>query len=366
MAIDMLSFQGVEVQKAYDTLASAGIQNDIARQIIGIWIGEAAVGSRNFQYSHALADAEAGCKPAPFARSFAHQDWVDGTSIVQAGETPTEKGFNDRFHKIEGDLDRLGALVAQSFACMNDVRATMVVALREIAAELNRINADLGDIRRNLPVHKTPIGPVDKGLQFLGKTKYFDNSVLVFQDADGHLINLPDTTTTSYAAAVEPRAPKAAEIFARDKDIHDAFPGEVSKQQVIAKFHDRISSDGSRLSDLIASLPDGQAFRSIDDMVANLADRDVALLKGMGADARLRNSLGVADNAAVSTAPTNRVEGVSPALGEALTTAGIKTVADLGTLSPAKMVEIAKARNIDVTLSAASALVMRGRVLRGL
>jgi hypothetical protein len=367
MAIDMLSFQGVDVQKAYETLASAGIQNDVARQVIGVWIGEAVMAGRSFQYSRLLADTDVDSQPATFARTFVHQDWIDGTSVVQAGETPTEKGFNDRFHKIENDLDKLGALVAQSFASLNDVRATLAVSLREISAELNRINADLADIRRNLPSSKTPIGPVGKATQFLGKTKYFDQSVMVFQDADGRFINLPDTTVASYPPSAELRAPNVAEIFGRDKDIRDAFgTSSVTKDQVIAKFGDRISSNGTPLSSLLAALPANESFQSLDDMVNKLADRDVLLVKGMGIDTNLRSSLGVADTAATSAAPSNRVEGVSPALGDALAVAGVKTVADLGKLAPDKLVEISKAQGIDLSLSAASALVTRGRVLGGI
>ena len=366
MTNDLLSFQGVEVQKAYESLANAGIQNDIARQIIGLWIGDAAVRGRSFQYSHPLTEAEAGCRPAPFVRSFVHQDWIDGSSIVQAGETPTEKGFNDRFHKIERDLDALGTLVARAFACMNEMRSTVVLSLSEIAAELNRIDADVAELRRYQPVDRIPLGPLGKGTQFLGKTKYFDQTVMVFQDADGHMINLPDTTIASYPPAAEARSPKLAEIIGRDKDIRDAFPGQVTKQQLLARYGDRISSDGSQLSGLIAALPDTQAFHSLDDMVGNLADRDVALLKGIGADMHVRSSLGVAGKTKVSSAPSNRVEGVSPALGQALAAAGVNTVGDLGKLAPGKMVEIGKASGIDLSLSTASALITRGRVFTAL
>ena len=39
-------------------------------------------------------------------QSFKHQDWVDGVSVVQAGQTPGEEGFNDRLHRVENDLLR--------------------------------------------------------------------------------------------------------------------------------------------------------------------------------------------------------------------------------------------------------------------
>lgn len=40
-----------------------------------------------------------------YQRSFEHQDWRDGEDIVQAGG---ETGFNQKFHAIEDELDRIG------------------------------------------------------------------------------------------------------------------------------------------------------------------------------------------------------------------------------------------------------------------
>lgn len=359
------TYQGVKVQDAYETLAKSGINLDQARRIIGIWIGESD-SDRTFGYSQVLTDAEAACSPPAFARTFAHQDWIDGTSVVQAGETPTEQGFNDRFHKIESDLDKLGALVAQSFTCMNSVRQTVAVSLREIANELNRINADLAEIRRALPGTKTPVGPIGRGWDYIGKTKYFDSNVMVFRDEAGQMVNLPDGSGVTIPAGAEARAPKLAEVFGRDQDIRDALQGSLTKAQLVEKFGDRISSDGSRLADLVSVFPDSESFTSLDDMVNQLADRDVALLKGLGAETTLRSSLGIADTAAASAAPVDRIEGVSPALGAALANSGVKTADDLAKLAPDKMVEIGRTSGIALNLASASGLVARGRVIAGL
>lgn len=53
-----------------------------------------------------------------YSRNFAHTDWVDGESIVQAG---TETGFNAHFHALESELDSIAA----TFATVNTAIANI-------------------------------------------------------------------------------------------------------------------------------------------------------------------------------------------------------------------------------------------------
>lgn len=358
-----LTYQGVDVQKAFDTMAQSGIRSEIAAQIIGIWIGQAAINTRHFGYSHSLTDAEAACSPAPFARGFSHQDWVDGESVVQAGETPTEKGFNTRFHQIEHDLDALGALVAQCFVCGNSVRATVAQSLREISDELNRINADLTELRKALPTNKVPTGPLGDKLTLVGKTRYFDRDVMVFQDNMGRYINLPDIAPVTLPAGAITRAPKAAEVLGRDADIAQALKDKLTKREIVDKFGDRMSSDGTPLRDLLSALPDTETFDRPDAVIDALADRDAMVMKGLGQDVALRTNLGVADGAAVATASTDKIEGVSTPLAGALAAAGIKTASDMASLSADKLVQIGGGAGLNLSLGAASSLIAQGKLL---
>lgn len=77
-----------------------------------------------------------------FVRTLVHRDWVDGESLVQAGKTPDEDGMNDRFHKIEADLDRLGENVRRTMMALNNLRAQLRVCLGEIVAALAAANKD--------------------------------------------------------------------------------------------------------------------------------------------------------------------------------------------------------------------------------
>ncbi len=99
-------------------------------------------GRRNFDYSLTFDQVEPDCAPH-YQRTLQHQDWVDGESVVQAGETTNEQGFNRRFHQIEHDLDQLGQDVAEAFNCLATMRSSLSQLLGDIRSEINQINADI-------------------------------------------------------------------------------------------------------------------------------------------------------------------------------------------------------------------------------
>lgn len=363
MADSTLTYQGLNVEATYQRLAGAGMHSDVAREIIGLWIGQAARQGRRFGYSLDFPAHVPACDPAPFARSFEHKDWVDGESIVQAEDTPSEKGFNDRFHRIERDLDRLGALIAQAFICMNAMRERLSVSLGEVSAELNRLNADVADLRRDA-APPAVTGPLSRGLQFIGRTDYFGKRVMVWQDPEGRLVNLPDTGAISVPTAVEPRGPKVAEVFGRDEDIRRELTGPINKRQLVERFGDRLTQDGTRLADLLVTLPDEQNFTSLDALVDRLGDQDVALIQGFGGEAALRNSVGVAAGQKVAGAAVTQVAGVTPELAAALSASGVRTVAELKALSPERVVEIGRDKGVAVNRGNAARLVAMSKLLQ--
>src|SRR5262245_1454798 len=89
-----------------------------------------------FDYRFPVATSDPNCK-SNFARGFAHKDWVDGQDTVQAEQTPDEDGFNARLHRIERDLDALGANLATAFACVEILRGQLVQALADIKNQFN-------------------------------------------------------------------------------------------------------------------------------------------------------------------------------------------------------------------------------------
>jgi hypothetical protein len=44
-----------------------------------------------------------------YSRTFQHVDWIDNHDVIQAGG---EKGFNQKFHDLEAELDKISSVVA--------------------------------------------------------------------------------------------------------------------------------------------------------------------------------------------------------------------------------------------------------------
>src|SRR5947208_686367 len=91
----------------------------------------------SFKFKTSFPASDAHCKSSWGTRVFKHTDWIDGTSLVQAGETPNEEGFNTRFHDIENDLDRLGASLDTAFECLAEQRSALAKVLNEISAQFD-------------------------------------------------------------------------------------------------------------------------------------------------------------------------------------------------------------------------------------
>ena len=77
-----------------------------------------------------------------FVRTFQHRDWIDGESLVQAGQTPEEGGINERLHRIEADLDALGDNVRRAFIAVETLRAQVSICLNQIVTILNAKEKD--------------------------------------------------------------------------------------------------------------------------------------------------------------------------------------------------------------------------------
>jgi hypothetical protein len=89
-----------------------------------------------FDYKFPVPPSDPNCQ-SNFVRGFSHQDWVDGQDTVQAGETADEQGLNARLHRIERDLDALGANLATAFACIQILRGQLSQALTDIKGQFN-------------------------------------------------------------------------------------------------------------------------------------------------------------------------------------------------------------------------------------
>lgn len=91
-----------------------------------------------FDFDTPFLEIDPACVPK-FARTFQHVEWIDGESIVQAESTPTEEGFNARFHKIIADLDALAEDARRGLECTAAMRASVFDVIAEAEKELDRL-----------------------------------------------------------------------------------------------------------------------------------------------------------------------------------------------------------------------------------
>src|SRR5437868_5178372 len=138
-----MSLGGLQPSQVFDKLQAQGVTPHDAALIVGNWILEnVGMTQRSFGYQTTFPDTDPSCK-AKFNRTFKHQDWIDGESVVQAGKTTAEEGFNERLHRIENDLDALASDTATALACVADLRKTMTAVLTEIKTAINLTNGDV-------------------------------------------------------------------------------------------------------------------------------------------------------------------------------------------------------------------------------
>jgi hypothetical protein len=346
----------------YDILLKKGIKQSDATIIVSEWIVDnARSAGRSFNYSQSFPAADPACAPPPFARSFQHVDWVDGESVVQASATPGgDEGFNARLHKIETDLDRLGALIAQAFTCMNAMRANLSLALNEVRDELNRINADLTRGKRGAggPVFN---GMIDKQQIHVGVNSTNGKGAHVWKMDDGSMLAMPiQTIRQPLVSDPTERGAGIAEVLAADPAIRRDIPGEITVSEMREKFGDRLTADGRSINDILDALPDEQRFDNLDAMVSQVTEMDALVMKGTGMARAVRESLGQVkgDIAAVSV---ERMPQMGKRLAGALNAEGVRTLGDLAALDADKLNSIAAKAGAMVTPGEAGALLARAQ-----
>jgi hypothetical protein len=355
MTLPTRDFDVATINQVVDTLGKAGLSTHDKLVIAGQWLSaQGGDGRRVFSYSTPLAATEAACGP-DFVRGFAHVDWIDGESVVQAEETSVEDGFNKRFHAIESDLDALGRDAAKSFQCLAELRASLQALLEEVRTELNRLNADVYDCckRHGPPDHLTFPVPVRPGLltatAFLGKVDMLGKPMQLWQTEAGTVL-LPNQPAASIGDPWNDtrviRSAELARTVAENAEIDKLFGGEqaVTKEALVAKAGDIISPNGMRVKDLVAILPEGTRFTSSADLVREVGEREAAALRTSGtADAALANAFGLGtDVDALSAAPLDRLGAIPIAARTAFVAAGITTLGDFAAKQPKELAAILK------------------------
>jgi hypothetical protein len=373
MTNEALKIGGISASDLFTQITATGISQAQATILVADWLLEnAGRTQRVFNYKTDFPAVEPDAV-FEFQRIFNHQDWVDGSSVVQAEESTGEEGFNRRFHNIERDIDNLSVEVSKAVLNLAEMRSDLRVLLDEIRSEINLLNKDVFDLSRSdtgfppWPIEPLP-GRVDLGPRFVGVTKFFDKNVNVWQTTEG-LIMLPGVTTSALDPANNPRI-KRASSFARfveeDATFRPAFAGQaVTKERVLEQFGNRPIGEELFVRDALAILPAGARFNSVDAMVDAIGEREAAALRTSGEDvAAISSALGVGQEVTnVAEAPVTRLEGIPQATRTALVSAGFDTVDKLARATPAELATRLQAAGVRASAGEAAGWTASARTL---
>ena len=370
MADARLNLSGMKVEEVYDSLIKAGVSVPGAATVISDWIFENLGRTRRtFNYRTAFTAEDPACATT-FGRTFQHDDWVDGESVVQAEQSVGEDGFNARFHRIEADLDALGTDVAQAFTCLARMRADLRALLDEVRAELNLLNSDVYECcRGRTPPDGGRFGGFEvlRDFEFVTTTKFLDKHVQVFK-TDRGLAILPAVAQVALDPAFDPRVRHAADLsrfVTEDPRARKRFPEVVRKQDFVQAFGTEPGKSGEPIAELVEILPDDAEFASLDAMVAAVAEREARALRSSGfGTAAIEAAFGLEEGAGtLADAPVERFGSIPKRARVALAAAGIDTVGKLAEAQPRKVAAILGKEGLVGTAADAAEWSAQARVL---
>jgi hypothetical protein len=144
---DEIVVGGVPGRQLVTGLRSAGLSDEAIGSVLAQLIGPvqplppAAAGAAPppFTFQTQIAQTAPDCIPT-YQRTFVHPDFFDGLTVVQAGTTPEELGFNARFHAIEAEFDAVALDLYKSGNCLAELRRELYGLARELEVKITQID----------------------------------------------------------------------------------------------------------------------------------------------------------------------------------------------------------------------------------
>lgn len=332
--------QNLSADAVISKLTTSGLSTRDAALIASAWIYQ-NIGQmqRTFTFGADFPAVDAACVDT-FAQTFFHTDWVDGQDVVQAGASATDEGFNSRLHKVQNDIAALGTQIATIYTCMADLRANLSARLEELAAEMNRIDADL-PTRVTTPPPNWPyrFTGVVENANFLGVTQ-MDNQAVSMWKTDAGTMILPAVTPLAGDPASDPGVRNAAGLasYVTGTDVQAAFgQGPVTAAKLSEKFGKVVLPTGATVSDVVATLPSTAQFANLNDLVTAVGEQQSkAFRSNSGVPEVIAQSLNLTvAGTPFSQAAVDSVSTLSDTQKSALKAAGISTVGALAAADPA-------------------------------
>lgn len=377
---------GTDPDALVSGLLSKGVDKyDALRLINNLVAVNLGQSPRHFTFTSPLPTSDPGTCAPTFTRTFSHQDWVDGESTVQAGESADDKGFNWRFNAIATDLDALHADTQHLFECLSTLRGVLVQALRDVSAELNRIDSDLAGLSTRVPP-KTQWETFVDAPQFLG-VRELDGSKVTMWKTGQNVVVLPGVDTVALQDTVSQRIATGG-LLAQYAEENPQFGTDLaagkSVQDLINSYGGQRLADGRTVGQALNVLPLTSTFTDAPSLVTAVNSQEQAFLRstvgsvdavgavvGVTSEGSPLSSVsavsvvsGVVGAAQASTGSETATAGRA-ALNAGLNAAGLSTVADFSGKSPAQIVTALGQHGITVTEAQASNIAAQAAMLSG-
>lgn len=359
-----IEYNNLTITEVMADLDKRGIVGSDAHVVAAGWILENLRRTRrHFSYKESFPASVPACMPDPFVRQFQHQNWVDGEDLVQAGDANGKEGFNARFHKIEADLDKLGANIAILAGCMADLRLSISKCLEEIRVEINVLNSKVFEGGFDFELEPFPL-PHTKfltpGPKFLGTSKILGEERMMWQ-TDAGIMSLPLVSTPTSGGGPGRRAtfPGALAEFMQKDAVKARFPQEVTVPKLIEAFGESEIMPGVTVREAVEVLPERGRYANTAAMTADLAERTALSLKMTNnADAALTSMTGldVASGGGADLSVSD-MQWMSKDVRATLVRNNIKTMKDLAAADPAAVAEMMRTAGVESSVGAAAGLV---------
>lgn len=364
---------GIDPSAVVDQIVQKGVSKfDAAKLInnlVAVNLGQAP---RSFVYSGSLPDATADAPT--FTRTFTHQDWVDGESVVQASESADDRGFNWRFNAIAGDLDGLHADTSNVFTFLSQLRETLLTSLQDIAAELNRIDTDIATIYSRLPAQLPWRFDVADAPQFMG-VRELDGSKVTMWKTLNNVMMLPAVDTVGLQDTTAQRLDTSGMVVAAVGD-NAAFTtdlaGNLTASALIDKYGGTQLADGRTLGQALAVLPPDATFADMSSLSDAVNTQEQAFIRStVGSVDAIQTVIGVTSqnqpiSAIASTTLAFAVADAPAGLSTGLANAGLDTIGAVAQQTPAQIVSSLQAKGVTVTDTQALQLISRAKMVNGL
>lgn len=326
-----------------------------------------------FRFATAVEATDPACA-VTYRRTFAHDDWADGRSRVQAGTTPDELGFNARFHELERELDAVADQFGGLGRCVAGLRSDLHGVVRELEATLSDLRRQVSELRREQSPKLPRLEDWAKKQKVVG---YHANEAGMMQILlqKGEEVAFIDARefVGNFASTFDPERDledvvqdlgTITEVLESDAAVRRRLGFGATRDELVEEMGGRMfATDGGvvTLAEILADVPGDTGFTSVEELSDAVAS--AAVNRAGGGDAGqvraevLGSELQDASVAKVRGAGVGDLVVVSAEVSRTIAAAGYSTIGELAGQSAGSLVKAAAKAGLELTHGQAAAAV---------